>query len=124
MAWRPHGRAEVDPSYPRAWAVCDRCGFLDNLFKLQWQFDYDGSSMPQNQNILVCDLCLDRMQPQRQPIILSPDPAPIFNARPEPYFIDETDFRTTEDDDTRTTEDGSDRVVIERLGGDGNVNED
>jgi hypothetical protein len=45
------------------------------------------------------------------PQILPPDPEPVFNARPEPYDIDEDDFRITEEEDFRITQDGDNRVV-------------
>lgn len=118
--YRYHGRAQVNPSSPRAFATCDRCGFLYNLDRLQWQFQWAGTQL-QNLRLLVCDPCLDVPQEQLRAIIIPPDPVPVFNARPEPYFSDQTNFRITEDDSVRVTEDDSDRVTIERLGGDGNV---
>ena len=48
----PHGRAKVDASNPRAFGVCDRCGFLYNHKDLRWQYDYRGRSL-QNLRILV-----------------------------------------------------------------------
>ncbi len=38
--------------------------------------------------------------------MLRPDPDPAYNARPEPYVVDETNWLTTEDGDTIETEDG------------------
>lgn len=105
MRPRPH-RAEVDPSSPRSWATCDRCGLILNHFKLRWQFDWRGPKL-QNLRILVCETCLD--QPQRQlgsPAVLGPDPVPIMNARPEQYNIDE--YPTS----TRYTMDGRVRIVF------------
>lgn len=88
--------SETDPDNPAAWGTCDRCGFIWNLNKLKWQYDYRGSAMLQNLRILVCEKCTDVPQIQLTPNILSPDPAPIFNARPEPYAVDETDWFGTE----------------------------
>ena len=86
---RPHPRGtETDPSSPRAWATCERCGLLFNLFKLQWQFDWRGTAL-MNLRILVCETCLDEPQRQLGTIVLPPDPPPIMNARPEAYAIDE-----------------------------------
>lgn len=104
MRPRPH-RAEVDASRPRAWATCERCGFIVNHFKLHWQFDWRGSKL-QNLRILVCETCLDKPQRQLGTYVLPPDPMPIMNARPERYDIDE------QPTSTRTTINGSVRIVF------------
>src|SRR5690242_9173994 len=86
---RPHPkRAETDAGNPRAWATCDRCGFITNHYKLQWQYEWTGTQL-NNLHILVCEDCLDTPQRQLGTIILPPDPPPIMNARPENYTIDE-----------------------------------
>lgn len=110
MAWRPHGRAEVDPRNPRAWSTCDRCGFNHNLYKLQYQYQWAGTDLI-NLGIKVCDRCLDDPSPFLRTIIIPPDPPPVDQPRPEPYAFDEVDYRTTEDDSTRITEDDSTRVL-------------
>lgn len=99
---------EVDRVEPRAEGICDRCGFRFNLDSMQWQYDFRGTVRPINTRILVCgrSSCLDEMQPQNSPLILSPDPEPIFNARPEPYMLDETSWLATQDGDVITTQDG------------------
>lgn len=89
MAWRPHGRAKVDARSPRAWGVCDRCGRWFNLCDLQWQFDWRGTQL-QNLRILVCEEDYDTPQEQLRTIVLPPDPPPVFNVRPESFFIDDT----------------------------------
>ena len=89
MAWRPHPRgASVDRSAPRAFATCDRCGFIYNHYKLSWQYEWRGPQL-QNLRFLVCDRCLDVPQENLRTIVIPPDPPPIYNARPEPYGIDE-----------------------------------
>lgn len=89
MANRPHPRrAQTDPNSPKAWATCDRCGFVCNLVDLQWQFDWRGLQT-KNIQVLVCDDCLDIAQRQLGTIILPPDPVAVKNARPENYAIDE-----------------------------------
>ncbi len=108
MAYRWHPRnAETDADNPRAWGTCDRCGFVHNLHKLQWQFSYLGTSQPQNTRFLVCERCLDPLNPQDMPYILPPDPLPVYNARPEPYLLDETSWLVTQDGEILTTEDGT-----------------
>lgn len=110
MAYRPHGHAHVNPSAPRAFAICDRCSRLFNLYALSWQFQWAGPQL-QNLRLLVCSSCLDVPQEQLKPRILPPDPMPVLNARPENYLIDDYDYRVTEDGDVRVTEDGVPRVV-------------
>src|SRR5574337_401327 len=102
-AWRPHGSAAVDPDNPKAWATCDRCGRNTNLNRLSWQLQWSGNSLL-NLRLLVCPTCLDTPAPFLRTPVLPPDPEPIMNARPEPYSIDETDYRTTTDGSIRETE--------------------
>jgi hypothetical protein len=40
------------------------------------------------------------------PYILPPDPVPVFNARPEPYTLDEASWLLTQDGSILTTQDG------------------
>ena len=101
---RPHGRARVSSRNPRAFAICDRCGFLMNHDRLSWQFDWAGASLI-NKRILVCETCNDVPQQQLRAIVLPADPVPIMNARPEQYNIDEMPVST------RTTMDGRVRVI-------------
>lgn len=97
MAYRYHPKySETDIDNPRAWGTCDRCGFIWNLHRLTWQWDYRGSPNLINTRILVCEKCYDTPQPQLSPVILEPDPPPLYNARPEAYAIDETSWMATE----------------------------
>jgi hypothetical protein len=104
MAWRPHGPAEVDPNNPRAWATCDQCGWITNLYKLSYQYKFAGTSLI-NTNFLVCPTCLDTPNPNLKTIVLPPDPKPVFNPRPENYAVDETAVRMIQDGTPRITED-------------------
>ena len=103
MSLRPHGRASVDPDNPRCWATCDRCGCLTNLHRLSWQAQWSGNTLI-NLKLLVCESCLDEPAPFLRSLALPADPPPIFNARVEPYDIDETDYRVTTDGSIRETE--------------------
>lgn len=96
MVMRPHGKALVNPTSPRAFGVCDRCGFLYNHHKLKFQFDFAGPVL-QNLRFLVCDKCYDRPQEQKKPVILPADPIPVNNPRPEAYVQNETSWMTTQD---------------------------
>jgi hypothetical protein len=81
---RPHGRADISATKPRALGVCQRCGFLYNHDRLQWQFQY-GAMRLINLRILVCQTCLDQPQIQLRTILLPPDPVPIEYPVPENY---------------------------------------
>lgn len=120
---RPHGRAQVSSRNPRAFGICDRCGFLYNHDRLKWQRDWAGASLI-NKRILVCDTCLDVPQNQLRAIVVPADPVPIYNPRVQNYVEAETDYRTTQGNtvnqqtgipvpggDTRITENGNNRVT-------------
>lgn len=96
---RPHGRARVSARNPRAFAICDRCGFLMNHDRLQWQYDWAGASLI-NKRILVCDTCLDVPQQQLRAIVVPADPVPIQNPRIQDYVTAETNYRSTSGQDT------------------------
>jgi hypothetical protein len=71
-----------------------------NLEDLRFQWDWTGARL-QNLRILVCQDCYDDPQPQLQARILSPDPVPVYNARPEPFYptgvgYEQENFITTE----------------------------
>ena len=87
---RATGRASVSSRNPSAFAICDRCGFLYNHNRLQWQFDYAGAGLI-NKRILVCSPCLDTPQNQLRAIVLPADPVPILNPRVQDYVAAETD---------------------------------
>jgi hypothetical protein len=93
---RATGRASVSTTNPRAFGICDRCGFLYNHHELQWQFDYRGAALI-NIRLLVCEACLDVPQNQLRNIIVPADPTPIMNARTQDYATASTDFFSTVD---------------------------
>jgi hypothetical protein len=107
--YRYHGRAEVDPSNPRAFGVCDRCGFLYNLVNLMFQYRFAGTATV-NTNFRVCSRCLDPLNPQSMTRLLPPDPMPVLNARVEPYMLDEVDFLSTQDEVPIETQD--DEIIV------------
>lgn len=96
---RPHGRARVSSRSPRAFGICDRCGFLYNHDRLQWQFDWAGASLI-NKRILVCDTCNDVPQQQLRSIVVPADPTPIVNPRIQDYVTAETNVRYTSGQNT------------------------
>ncbi len=96
MSYRPSPKYASKNPRLGPWATCDRCSMLDNLSRMQFQYDYLGGMTPQNKHILLCKRCLDQLAFQRKLIVLPPDPPPVFNTRPENYFVDETNFLATE----------------------------
>lgn len=105
--WRPKN-ADVDPDNPSAWGQCDRCGMIWNLNQLQWQYAFQGTTVPQNTRFLVCPKHLDPLNPQDTPLILPPDPLPVFNARTGATdTAGEASWLTTEDGSILVTEDGT-----------------
>lgn len=102
MSWRPHGHVRVNSRLPAAAGRCDRCSMLYNWKDLRYQWQWSGEKLI-NLRLLVCDECLDIPQPQLRARILTPDPVPIINARPDffapsgvgPY---ETDYLYTQDE--------------------------
>jgi len=84
MAWRYHGTARVAPVdalFPKAWGYCDRCGFVCQYDKLQFQFEWNATRL-YNTRILVCWRCLDKPFEHFRAVLLPPDPPPIINPRP------------------------------------------
>ena len=79
---RANGRARVSARAPQAFAVCDRCSFRTNRVRMNWQYEWAGTSL-QNLRILVCERCMDIPQPQLRTIILTPDPLPVRDPRPD-----------------------------------------
>lgn len=111
MSWRPHPKhAYVDPSSPRAWATSDRSGFIYNHNRLYWQHQWAGNILL-NQRLLVGYDELDVPQEQLRSVVLPVDPESLFALRPEPYEMDETDWRSTQDGDIRITQDDEKRVT-------------
>lgn len=84
MSLRPHGRAEISATNPRAVGLCDRCQFLYNHDTLRWQWQWRGPKL-QNIRLLVCRECYDKPQEQLRTFVLPIDPVPISNPRVEDY---------------------------------------
>lgn len=112
MGYNKYGKADVDPDDPRAFAVCDRCGIWDNLYKLNWQMEWNAASL-YNKRLLVCNSCLDKPNDQFRVIVLPPDPLPVLNARPEKFERAEVDYIITEDGDVIQIETGDGLVEDE-----------
>lgn len=133
---RPHGRARVSPRNPRAFGICDRCGFLYNHVNLQWQYDWAGASLI-NKRILVCNECNDVPQSQLRAIVVPADPVPIQNPRVQDYVTAEQNTRTTQGNtvnaqtgipvpggDTRVTQDSNTRVTQQTGEPPGGINQE
>jgi len=96
MAWRPHGRARVNPNAPQAFGICDRCGFQWNLVDLPFQYAWFGNTL-KNTGFRVCEPCQDRPNQQLRPRILPPDPVPVMNPRPGNFAAQEAGTLTPEE---------------------------
>lgn len=109
---RPHGRAEVGPAgSDKPVGVCQRCGFLYNLPELVWQYQVRGPGV-RNARILVCTrTCVDDLQRNFFPDVLPIDPPPLFNTRPEAFFLDEVDVLSTQTEVPITTQSGDEIPV-------------
>lgn len=111
MSWRPHPKwAATDASSPRGWATSDRSGFIGNLENMRFQYAWSGPQLI-NTRLQVYEAEYDVPNEQFRTLIIPPDPPSLMNARPEPYTIDETDWRVTQDGSIRSTQDGNLRVV-------------
>lgn len=89
MPYRSHPKgASTNPNSPRAWATCDRTGFVNNHYKLGWQQEWAGNTLI-NTGSLVRTGSLDKPQQQFRTLNIPPDPRPIMNARVEQYSIEE-----------------------------------
>jgi len=86
------GRASTNPSNPRAFGICDRCGFLYNHYTLRWQYDWAGAGMI-NKRLLVCNRRYDEPQSQLRAIIVPTVPVPVANPRVQNYVDAATDRR-------------------------------
>lgn len=79
-SFAPRGHARLDPRSPRAFGICDQCGFLYNHADLRWEVQFYGNQI-QKTGFLVCPTCWDVPNPQLKPKVLPADPVPILNPR-------------------------------------------
>ncbi len=70
------------------WATCDLCSFTWSLSSLQFQYQFQGGSVPVNTNFLRCPKCLDPLDLQSKLLVIPPDPPPKFNIRPANNEVD------------------------------------
>lgn len=90
MAWRQKPKhARTDPTNPRAWSTDDRSGFITNLERTEYQYQWRGLSLAST-GIRSFGPYLDEPQRQLGTLILPPDPVSVLNARPEAYPSDES----------------------------------
>jgi hypothetical protein len=81
--WASRGHAQVNPSNPQAFGICDECGFLYNLNKLRYQYQWAGPKII-NLRFRVCPTCYDEPSHRNYPFALPPDPVPVVDPRPWP----------------------------------------
>lgn len=107
--WHPTGRARVSMRSPKAFGICDSCGFTFQLAELAPQPFYAGPRI-QLKNFLKCKTCLDIPNPAVKSITIPPDPLPVLNPRPEQYAVTVPNFISTESGVNITTEDGNNLI--------------
>lgn len=82
----PRRHARVDPSSPRAFAICDCCGFMYNHADLRWNTEWYGNQIRRT-GFLRCETCIDIPNPTLRPIKLPADPVPILQPRAEKTHV-------------------------------------
>jgi len=89
MGFAPKGHARVNPTQPRAFAICDMCGFQYLRDELRGEVQWMGRQLRPTGH-LVCPKCWDFPNPTLRPIALPADPVPIRQPRPEKHGPDKT----------------------------------
>lgn len=120
MAWRYHGRARVDPNYPEAAGICDRCGLRYQLNSLRYQFEWRGPRLA-NTRLRVCSRCMDIPFIFNKPIIFPPDPKPVPDPRPQNFTVANNGSPVTPALPWPVQQSGPPQVAIFLLDDDGNV---
>jgi|SRR5271166_4516920 len=85
MSWRFTGHARVNSRSPQAFGVCDRCGMWYNLVNLHYQYEWRGPRLA-NIRLRVCPRCLDIPFIFNRPLIIPPDPIPVWDPRPQNFI--------------------------------------
>ncbi len=99
-------RIWVDPTDPQPWGTSDQNGMIGPRPKMGYQREWRGNKIVPL-NILVHPDEFDIPNRQLGSLLLSPDPPPKRNARPENYTIDEESYMITE---------GGSAIVVENTG--------
>jgi len=79
------GRAVCNPEAPRAFGVCDRCGIWHNLFRLNYEHEWQGTQLV-NLKFRVCPTCFTKPNPQLRARLMPQDPIPVRDPRPEQFL--------------------------------------
>ncbi len=96
-------RIWVDPTDPQPWGTSDQNGMIGPRPKMAYQREWSGNKVV-DLNMLVHPDELDVPNRQLGNLMLSPDPPPKRNARPENYIIDEASYLSAEDGSALITE--------------------
>lgn len=72
---------KIDPSAPRAYGICDCCGFAFALSALRYQKQWAGPRII-NLHYRVCDVCYDIPNHRNFPYALPADPVAVRDPRP------------------------------------------
>jgi hypothetical protein len=88
MAWRFHGQYSPDPYKAMTRGTCDRCQFVFELSRLNYQYEFRGDQLA-NTRFRVCSDCMDKPYEGYRPVKLPPDPLPAIDPRVEPLAAEE-----------------------------------
>jgi len=83
-SFAPRGHAQLDPQHPRAFGICDTCGFMYNHSDLKWGVQWHGRELRRT-GFLQCPTCWDKPNPSLRALTsgLPADPVPLLNPRAE-----------------------------------------
>lgn len=107
----------IDPTDPRAVAICDGCGFITMHDSLRERREFRGGLTPQGTGLWVCAVCDDVPQPYFQKMVLRPDPVPVMNPRTQSFTGDPTPILfLVSEDGTYVTDFNAQNYVIGQVG--------
>jgi hypothetical protein len=79
--WNNRSYVKVSASDPKAWGICDVCGYNYSLSQLRYQYQWAGPILI-NLHFRVCPTCYDEPSHRNNPYALPPDPVPVTDPRP------------------------------------------
>ena len=99
-------RIWVDPRNPQVWGTSDMNGFIGPRSRMSYQEQWAGDKIVALGSLVHPDE-LDIPNRQLGNVVLTADPPPKRNSRPEDYTFEEASYLSTEDGDA---------IVVENTG--------
>ncbi len=100
----------MNPHDPQPWGTSDQNGMIGPQPKMIYQREWRGNKI-ERLNVLVHPDEKDIPNRQLGSLMLSPDPPPKRNARPENYTIDEESYMITEGGSALITENAGTSII-------------